>query len=81
LGIDLRVIDLVAANPYLTVKRTARRLGVAFTTAQRSVERLRKRSVLQEVGASRRNRVYCANALLAILEEPPRLPDNLPDLI
>ncbi len=80
-AIDLRVIDLVAANPYLTVKRAARRLRVAFTTAQRAVERLRKRSVLQEVSGSRRNRVYCASAFLAILEEPPRLPDDLPDLI
>lgn len=81
LGMDLRVIDLVASNPYLTVKRAARSLGVAFTTAQRAVERLRKRSILQEVGAARRNRVYCAKALLAVLEEPPHLPENLADLI
>jgi Fic family protein len=81
LGIDQRVIDLLAANPYLTIQRAARRLGVAFTTLQRAVERLRKQSVLRQVGASRRNRVYCATSLLSILEEPPRLPDDLPDLL
>ena len=81
LGVDLELIDLVAANPFVSVNRAARRLGVAFTTAQRAVERLRKRSILQEVSAARRNRVYCAKALLAVLEEPPRIPENLSDLI
>ncbi len=81
LGVDQRVIDLLASNPYVTVKRAAERLGVAFTTAQRAVERLRKRSILKEATEARRNRVYCAETLLAVLEEPPRLPENLADLI
>ncbi len=81
LGADRRLIDFVAINPFLTVKRAAAHLGVAFTTAQRAVERLAKRSVLREVSGGRRDRVYCAKELLAILEEPPSLPENLADLV
>jgi hypothetical protein len=46
---------------------------VAFTTAQRAVARLEALSILTEVSQARRDRVYCARALLDILEEPARL--------
>jgi cell filamentation protein, protein adenylyltransferase len=65
-----RLIDLLAENPYWTVPRTASRLGVAFTTAQRAVERLRAASIVTQVGEARRDRVYCATDLLKILEAP-----------
>lgn len=72
-----RVIDLLAENPYWTVKRLAERLAVAFTTAQRAVERLESASIVSEVTAAKRDRVYCAKAILDILEEPAVLvPDH-----
>lgn len=64
------LVDLLAANPYLTVKGAAKRLGVAFTTAQRAVEKLEKLAIVEEVSQAKRDRVYCARALLDILEEP-----------
>ena len=36
-----RVLDLFAENPFWTVRGVSSRLGVAFTTAQRGIERLR----------------------------------------
>jgi len=36
------MLDLLAANPYVTVKGAAERMKVAFTTAQRAVDRLQK---------------------------------------
>jgi Fic family protein len=69
----LALVDQLAANPYLTIKGAAKQLGVAFTTAQRAVARLERLSILTEIRRARRDRVYCAEALLDILEEPARL--------
>jgi Fic family protein len=67
------VLDLLAANPFLMVKHAARKLAVAFTTAQRAVEKLEKLSIVTRVGEGKRDRVYCAKAVLDILEEPARV--------
>jgi len=65
--------DQLAANPFLTVKGAAKRFGVAFTTAQRAVAKLEELSIITEISRAKRDRVYCARALLDILEEPARL--------
>ena len=67
------ILDMLAANPYLTVKTAAKRLGVAYTTVQRAVARLEKLAILTEISQARRDRVYCAKAILDILEEPAKL--------
>jgi Fic family protein len=69
----LRVLELIGANPFITTKTAAETLGVAFTTAQRAIERLQRAGILKPVGLAKRDRVYCANALLEILEEPAHL--------
>jgi Fic family protein len=69
----LRVIELLAANPFITAKGCVEKLGVAFTTAQRAIERLERLGIVQQAGAGKRSRVYCAKALLDILEEPAQL--------
>ncbi len=68
-----RALDLFAENPFWTVGGLAGRLEVAFTTAQRAVDRLERGGVIAKVGEARRNRVYCAGAILDVLEEPLRL--------
>lgn len=67
------LINRLAANPYLTIKKAAHELGVAFTTVQRAVERLEKLSIVKEISHAKRDRVYCAKTLLDILEEPAKL--------
>jgi Fic family protein len=69
----LALLDLLATNPYLTVKKCAQRLDVAFTTAQRAVQGLERMGIVRQAGRGRRDRVYCARAILDILEEPPHL--------
>ncbi len=69
----LRLVELLAANPFVTTKGAAEKMEVAFTTAQRAIERLAKLGILKQVSDAKRDRVYCARALLDILEEPPRL--------
>jgi Fic family protein len=68
-----RVVELLAANPFLTVKTAAEKLNVAFTTAQRAIRRLENMGIVVQVGAAKRDRVYCAKELLKILEEPALL--------
>jgi Fic family protein len=62
------LVDLLAANPYWTVKRVAARLEVAFTTAQRAVAQLESLSILSRISEAKRDRVYCARRILEILE-------------
>src|SRR2546422_6031390 len=69
----LKLVDLLAQNPYCTVRRVEKQLKVAFTTAQRAMERLGAAGILMQVNQAKRDRVYCATALLKILEEPVRL--------
>ncbi len=69
----LRVVEQLAANPFITARGVVEKLEVAFTTAQRAIERLERIGIVKQVGSGKRDRVYCANALLEILEEPARL--------
>ena len=66
-------LDLFAENPFWAVRGVAERLGVAFTTAQRAVDRLAEAEIVAQVGEAQRNRVYCAGAILDLLEEEPQL--------
>ena len=68
-----RMVDLLAANPFVTVRGAADRLEVAFTTAQRAVARLEEMGIVKEVTDAKRDRVYCAEGILSILDEPPKL--------
>jgi hypothetical protein len=68
-----KTIGLFAENPFWSVNILAARLDVAFTTAQRAVDRLEDAGIVAIHGEARRNRVYCARSILEILEAPPRL--------
>jgi len=68
-----RLLGLLADNPFVTVTGVAEKLGLAFTTAQRAIQRLEQLGVLRQRGEARRGRVYCAQSILDVLEEPARL--------
>ena len=70
---SLRAVELLASNPFINARHAAEKMKVAFTTAQRAIGRLERLGILEQTGQSRRNRVYCAKALLGILEEPAHL--------
>jgi ribosomal protein S25 len=63
----------LAENPFWTVKKAAERLGVAYTTAQRAIQRLEDLGILTQTTDARRDRVYCARAIMDILDEPANL--------
>lgn len=67
------LVTLLGENPYWTISGAAQRLGVAYTTAQRAVKKLVESSILTALTDAKRDRVYCARAILEILEEPAQL--------
>ncbi|MEA2563534.1 MAG: hypothetical protein QOH06_5038 [Acidobacteriota bacterium] len=67
------LVNLLGENPYWTISGLARRLEVAYTTAQRAVQRLEAGGILLPLTDARRDRVFCARAILEILEEPASL--------
>ena len=70
LGRAREVLRLFAENPFWTVRGVAEELGVAYTTAQRAVERLQVAGIVSLAGSAKRNRVYCARDMLEVLEAP-----------
>ena len=63
-----RALDLFSENPFWTVGALAERLGVPYTTAQRAFNRLETLGAVSLDSGERRNRVYCARAILDVLE-------------
>ncbi len=72
-GLPLKLVDDLAANPYCVVKVIAKREKVAYTTAERAVEKLVSLKILRQVNKAERDRLFCATAILEILEEPANL--------
>jgi Fic family protein len=72
-GVALRLLDLLGTNPFITVRKAEAQLEVAYNTAAAALRRLVKLRIVKQIGEARRDRVFCAQALLDILEEPPRL--------
>lgn len=66
----MKLLDRITANPFITVKGAEQELGVAFTTAQRSIDILVDRKILAPTDDAKRGRVYVAKRLLDILDEP-----------
>lgn len=71
--IALQMLDLLGANPFLTPRGAEQKLDLAYNTVMRAFGQLEKLGVVVEISEAKRDRVYCAKALLDILEEPARL--------
>jgi len=67
------VLERLAANPYITAKKLSTDLNIAFTTAQRTIDKMTALGILREMRQAKRDRVYCAQGILDILERPARL--------
>ena len=66
--LSFRLVDELFAAPALTASHVCRALGVTPVSAQRAIERLENAGILREATGRRRNRVYMAPEVLAILE-------------
>ena len=68
-----QVVESLAANPFVTPRGIEEELGISFNTADKSIKVLQEKGIIKQVGDSKRNRVYRAEALLEILEESAKL--------
>ncbi len=75
-----QLIEHLAGNPFIMVKKVVETFHVAPATAQRAIDKLVKLEILILEGEAKRNRVYCAKELLKILEEPANVVAMVGDL-
>lgn len=67
------IIEDLAVNPFVTIKNITLQFSVAFTTAQRAIQKLESLEILSNMGEKKRDRIYCATPILNILEEPTKI--------
>ncbi len=75
-GIAQEIIRNLAVNPYCTTKKVSKKLGIAFTTAQRAISKLEELGIIIQTSEGKRDRIYCANEILNILEEPTKITED-----
>ncbi len=62
------MLPLFLRHPFWTAGGLSERLGIAYTTARRRLDRLEEAGIIQPAGPAKRNRLWCARELLGILE-------------
>jgi Fic family protein len=72
----LQVVDLLFERPVLQTRQVETALGINFSTAQRYLDRLLQEGILNEITGRARNRLYRADEILKILDQPS--PQDLP---
>lgn len=68
-----QLVQSLAANPYVTPRGVEKELQVSFNTANKAIKVLENEGILTQLGDAKRDRVYRAETVLAILEEPANL--------
>ncbi len=66
----LRALDLLFARPIISVPMVRDALQMNFPPAQRYVDQLCELGILREVTGKQRNRLYAADEVLAVIQEP-----------
>jgi Fic family protein len=64
-----QLIDHIFMQPVITVKSVQEQLNVTFPAANKAIQVLARENVLTEITGRKRNKVYTAQDVLAILEE------------
>ena len=65
-----RLVDKLFVTPFLTINRVSQELGVGFKTGAKEVGRLETAGILREVTGQQRYRVFCADEVLRLLDQP-----------
>lgn len=65
----LALVDQLLTNPYLTITRAAEALKVSFPTAQKLIDLLVKREVIQRQGERRWAKLYVCRPVLEAIEQ------------
>ncbi|MGQ9779446.1 MAG: hypothetical protein ACUVRM_06160 [Bacillota bacterium] len=69
-GLAFRLLERLFTAPILTIPQAQKMLGVTYRTAKAQVEKLAGLGILAPANGKRRGKVYLAQSILAVLEEP-----------
>ena len=58
---------------HFTTNKIAEDLGIAYSTAQRGIQKLEAVGIIKKTNDNKRDKVYCATEILNILEEPTKI--------
>jgi Fic family protein len=64
----LTLLDSLFLNPYVTVGDAAQRMQVSYNAAQNALRRLERLKIVREITGQKRNRMFCAQELLRVIE-------------
>lgn len=78
-NVPIEIVQHLAVNPYVTTNKVADEFKVAFSTAQRGIQKLIDANIIQQINESKRDRVFCAKEILSILEEPTKISVEIDD--
>ena len=67
------LVQSLAGNPFVTPRGVEKELNVSFNTANKAIKVLENEGILTQLGDAKRDRVYRAESVLEILEEPANL--------
>lgn len=68
-GLHHEIVFNLLENPFISAKQIAKEHRVAFTTAQRAIDKLAKTKILHPINDSKRGRMFIARKLVEILED------------
>jgi Fic family protein len=71
--VAFRMLDMLGGNPFVTPRGAEKHLGLAYNTVMRAIGQLENHGIIKEVSGAKRDRAYCAQKSLVILEEPAQL--------
>lgn len=72
-SVPVDIVQHLVVNPYFTTNTVAQTLGIAYSTAQRGIQKLKSAGIVKESSDIKRDKVYCATEILRILEEPTQI--------
>jgi Fic family protein len=78
-ALAVRLVDLLLGNPYVTIGLAASKLGTTYPTATRAIRALEQIGFVTETTGRRRDRRYCATAVLSLLRSAERADDDFPE--
>ena len=71
--VPIHIVELCSVNPYLTVNKISEQLNIAYSTAQRGIQKLESENIIKQTNDNKRDKIYCAIKILDILEEPAKI--------
>lgn len=75
-NVPVLIVEHFAVNPYLTTNKIAEELRIAYSTAQRGIQKLEDAKIIKKTNTGKRDKIYCATEILTILEEPTKINMN-----